>query len=116
MEGEVVEKHPVCYVLVRRDLPKTRQAIDVGHAAQECVRTAPVDKRTALRVLWVKDEEELLQFANKLDQKNYANDLVYEPDEPYSGQCMSLGVAPLTERLSGLGRLFYHLERMDLDA
>jgi len=110
-----VKKHPVCYVLVRKDITKTRQAIDIGHAAQECVRIAPVDKRTALRVLWVENETELLDYAKRLVAKNFDHDVVYEPDEPYAGQAMSLGVAPLVERLSALSKVLFHLERVNLD-
>ncbi len=92
-----VKKHPVCYVLVRKDLPKTRQGIDAAHAAQECVRVAPVDKRTAIRWLWVENETELLEYAKRLVAKNFDHDVVYEPDEPYAGQAMSLGVTPLVD-------------------
>ena len=103
-------KAPVQYCLVRKDLPIHTQMINVGHACGESVRVAPIDKRTKLRLLWVENEEELMKFFELLKSKGYPVDIVEEPDAPYNGAKMSLATDPMTERVSALSKVLYHLK------
>lgn len=70
------------YVLVRKDLPKTYQAVQAGHALAEYILGQPFlswDNGTLI-YLGVKDEAELTKWGDKLDiaGKNWAG--FQEPD------------------------------------
>lgn len=103
-------KVPTQYILVRKDLPIHTQMVNVGHAGGESVRVAPIDKRTRIRLLWVDDEAQLLFFYEEMKKKGYPVDIVNEPDEPYCGAAMALGCGPMTERVSALSKILYHLK------
>jgi hypothetical protein len=103
-------KPPAQYVLVRKDLPVFVQMVNVGHACGEAVRTAPISKRTVIRLLHVENEAELLAYRDKLVAKGFHVALVNEPDAPYNGQAMSLATEPLTERTSAVSKIVYHLK------
>jgi hypothetical protein len=103
-------KVPTQYILIRRDIPVEKQMVNVGHAAGESIRVAPIDKRTRIRLLWVEDEKELLLFYDKMKEKSYPVDIVYEPDPPYNGAAMAVGTEPMTERVSALSKVLYHLK------
>lgn len=87
--------------------------VNVGHAAQEVVRVAPVDERTVIRLLHVENEVKLRSYHAKLVAKGFHVRLVEEPDPPYNGQAMALATEPATERISALGKIFFHLRRAD---
>ncbi len=110
--GQIMDekKAPIQYILVRKDLPIPVQMVNVGHAAGEAIRVAPIDKRTIVRLLHVEDEKELEEYNSKLISKNYHVGLVEEPCEPYNGAKMALATEPLTERINGLTKMFYHLK------
>lgn len=110
MEPVEEGKPPAQYVLVRKDLPTFVQMVNVGHACGEAIVTAPISKRTVLRLLHVANEEELLQYRDKLVAKGFAVAVVYEPDPPYNGQAMSLATEPLTERTSAISKIVFHLK------
>ena len=111
MEPVVEEgKAPVQYVLVRQDLPVYVQMVNVGHACGEAIVTAPISKRTIIRLLHVADEEELLQFRDKLKAKGFALAVVHEPDPPYNGAAMTLATEPLLERTSAISKVVFHLK------
>lgn len=105
---------PVAYILVRKDMPAKHQVVHVGHASAESIRVAPIPKTTIRRVLWVADETELRAYAEKLSAKGFHIALVLETDGPFAGQATALGVEPMTERLSALSKLVYHLDALDL--
>ena len=104
------EKPPAQYVLVRKDLPVYVQMVNVGHACGEAILSAPISKRTILRLLHVADEAELLQYRDKLTSKGFTVAVVYEPDAPYNGAAMALATEPLTERTSAISKVVYHLK------
>lgn len=118
MEPVKEEKPPAQYVLVRKDLPVFVQMVNVGHACGEAIITAPISKRTVLRLLHVAGEEELLQYRDRLVAKGFTVAVVYEPDPPYNGQAMSLATEPLIERTSAISKIVFHLKtaRPDVEA
>lgn len=98
------------YILVRKDLPIPVQMVNVAHAAGESIIDAPIPPTTRAIVLHVENEEQLLLFSNLLKQKEGLHHvLIREPDAPYNGEAMALGLAP-SQRRNFLRRLFYHLE------
>ena len=103
-------KPPAQYVLVRKDLPVFVQMVNVGHACGEAILTAPISKRTVIRLLHVADEAELLEYRDKLEAKGFKVAVVNEPDPPYNGQAMSLATEPLTERTSAISKVVFHLK------
>lgn len=109
-----VDKAPVQYVLVRKDLPANTQMVHVGHACGESIRVAPISKRTIIRLLHVTDEAELKQYHAKLVEKGFHVALVDEPDAPYLGQAMALATEPSPERTSALSKMLWHLKRVEL--
>lgn len=110
MEPVEEGKPPAQYVLVRKDLPIFVQMVNVGHACGEAIRTAPISKRTVLRLLHVENEEELLSYRDRLVAKGFHVAVVFEPDAPYNGQAMSLATEPLTERTSAISKIVFHLK------
>jgi hypothetical protein len=115
-EEEGLEKPPAQYVLVRKDLPVYVQMVNVGHACGEAIRTAPISKRTVIRLLHVENEAELLEYYEKIKAKGFHVTLVNEPDAPYNGQAMSCATEPLTERTSAISKVVYHLKTARADA
>lgn len=83
--------------------------VNIAHAAGESVIEAPIPSTTRAVLLHVQNEKELLEYATLMEQKQIPHVLIREPDEPYSGATMALGLAPSTRR-NTLRRLFYHLE------
>jgi hypothetical protein len=97
------------YILVRQDLPIPVQMVNVAHAAGESVVEAPIPPTTRAVVLHVADEAQLLEYAAEVQQKGLSHVLIREPDAPYNGAAMALGLAP-SQRRNALRRTFYHLE------
>jgi hypothetical protein len=103
-------KPPAQYVLVRKDLPIYVQMVNVGHACGEAILTAPISKRTVIRLLHVENEGELLEYYEKLKAKGFNLALVNEPDAPYNGAAMAFATEPLTERTSAISKVVFHLK------
>lgn len=97
------------YILVRKDLPFAVQMVNVAHAAGESVVEAPIPSTTRAVILHVADEKELLKYVEIIKQKNFSHVLIKEPDEPYNGAAMALGLTP-SNRRNALRRVFYHLK------
>jgi peptidyl-tRNA hydrolase len=86
--------NPVChYVIVRSDLPRGVQAAQIVHAAGES-SPGNLDAGTYAVVLTVPDERALVRAADDLRRRGVAFVAVFEPDEPYSGAMMALGLVP----------------------
>lgn len=81
------------YVVVRRDLPIGVLAAQLVHAAGE---SSPGDLSpgTNAVVLAVSDEAALRAVAERLGRADIAFVRVEEPDAPYLGQLMAIGVRP----------------------
>lgn len=92
------------YVIVRRDLPLGVLAAQVVHAAGESSDRVP--SGTHAVVLAVPDEHALARTASKLAEAEIPHVLIAEPDAPWSGALMAIGLEPTTHNLrSVLGRL-----------
>ena len=63
------------------------------HAAGASVRE-PVPPETRAVALCVRDQPELLALAERLGSAGIAFTLIREPDPPYLGAAMALGVSP----------------------
>lgn len=108
-------KPPVQYVLVRRDIPISKQVIFIAHAKSEAIRVAPIDPRTILRALWVEDEDQLLAYLVKLRAKNFGVTVSHEPEAPWNGEPIALSTEPMTERVSAISKIVFPLKRADFD-
>lgn len=69
------------------------QAAQLIHAAGES-SPGNLPKSTFAIALTVRDEAELHELAIKLDHAGIAFKLIHEPDEPFNGQLMAIGVLP----------------------
>ncbi len=88
------ENDPLChYCIVRRDLPRGAQAAQLIHAAGES-SPGNLPASTFAVALTCRDENELQQLAIRLDRDGCDFVLIREPDAPYHGQLMAIGVRP----------------------
>ena len=81
------------YVIVRADLPRGIQAANVIHAAGES-SPGNLAEGTHAICLVVPDEPALLAVEEKLRERGVAHVACREPDAPYHGAIMSIGVVP----------------------
>lgn len=81
------------YVIVRADLPRGIQAANIVHAAGE---SSPGDLKSGTHavVLVTKGEHELHEVACKLEAASVGIVRIEEPDMPYDGALMAVGVKP----------------------
>lgn len=81
------------YVVVRADLPRGIQAAQIVHAAGE---SSPGDivEGTFAVVLAAPDEESLMAVAARLLRERVAFVPIFEPDAPYDGALMAIGLRP----------------------
>jgi peptidyl-tRNA hydrolase len=68
-------------------------AAQLVHAAGES-SPGNLPEGTIAVVLSAKDEQQLLDIEQKLIQKGVAHKAVREPDPPWNGQLMAIGVVP----------------------
>lgn len=108
------EKVPYHYIVVRADLPLDALIVNVAHAAGESLVEAPIPKTTRLVLLQVPNALELAETAVSARMKGFTVADVYEPDPPYNGALMAIGLAPSTRR-NQLRKLFYHCQVLDVD-
>lgn len=80
-------------MIVREDLPKGLQAAQIVHAAGE---SSPgcLPEGTYAVVLAVPDEDTLMAVAARLLRERVPFTPVFEPDLPYKGALMAIGVRP----------------------
>lgn len=127
------------YIIVRRDLPLGVALAQVAHAAGESfykltgrsltkapamgledVGGTPTDPatfdahRTIVVVLGARNEHRLLKLERTLTSCGVAHVAIREPDEPWNGQLMAIGLVPGDrEVLSGLFRDYQTLRELD---
>jgi len=89
-----VHREPLThYVVVRADLPRGIQAANLVHAAGE---SSPGDLASGTHavVLTTRDELELQRLAARLEAAGVALVRINEPDAPWDGALMALGLRP----------------------
>lgn len=86
------------YVILRDDLPRGALVAQCIHAAGESV-TAPVPDDTYAVALAAKSEADLLRLADRLAAAGIPHKLIREPDPPFFGQAVALGIPPMDRRL-----------------
>lgn len=84
------------YCIVRGDLPRGVMAAQLVHAAGESVR-GELPPHTRAVVLAVADEAALLRVAARLHDLGVPHRLIREPDPPWHGAAMSIGVCPIDD-------------------
>ena len=88
---------PACplthYVIVRRDLPAGTLVSQVIHAAGES-SPGNLPEGTLAVALAVEGELQLLALEQKLKKNNIDFRAIREPDAPWNGQLMAIGIAP----------------------
>lgn len=84
----------VHYCVVRRDIPFGVQAAQLVHAAGES-SPGNLPTSTYAVALTCRDEAELHQLAIKLDAAGISFKLIREPDAPYFGELMAIGIRPI---------------------
>lgn len=94
-------------MIVRQDLPLGRLAAMIVHAAGESSPGPSLPPDTHAVVLQVPDEVTLLDVASRLAVAGIQHVLVREPDPPYHGAAMAIGVSPQVR--AGLRPLLKHL-------
>jgi peptidyl-tRNA hydrolase len=82
------------YVLVRKDLPFGTALAQTVHAAGESAQNVTVPPNTHAVVLAVPDEHTLLKYEAKLLRNGLEITAIREPDEPWNGQLMAIGIKP----------------------
>lgn len=68
------------YVLVRNDLPQSYKAVQAGHAVAEWLLHDQTWRNETLVYLGVNDENELLDWKERLDYRNIKYVAFREPD------------------------------------
>jgi len=88
---EVVVLHH--YVIVRADLPLGVLGAQIVHAAGESSDRVP--SGTHAVCLSVPDEEALVRIEERLDRYDVPHVAIREPDAPYHGALMTIGIPPM---------------------
>lgn len=82
---------------MRADLPRGVQAASLVHAAGES-SPGGLSEGTYAVVLAVPDEAALYSLACKLERAGVGHRLIVEPDAPWSGALMAIGLVPVVDR------------------
>lgn len=85
-------------MIVRRDLPIGTLAAQIIHAAGES-SPGNLPEDTFAVALAVDSELQLLSIEQKLKSKNIPHAAIREPDAPWLGQLMAIGIAPCDRSL-----------------
>jgi hypothetical protein len=105
------------YGITRFDVPPIVRAVQVFHAAGESAgRNLP--QGTYARLLQAGDENALKAVAWELFKAGVQVRLVYEPDAPWFGQLMALGLEPVlagTKKYRSVREITRKLERLSMD-
>jgi len=70
-------------------------ACQAAHAASECIRTVPVSPETHVCALEAETSEDLEVLHEMLLVAGIHHVLIREPDGPYNGAAVALGVEPM---------------------
>ena len=86
-------EHLFHYVVVRADLPRGIQAANIVHSAGES-SPGNLSAGTHAVCLTAPNEDALKGIADRLEAAGVAFVRVFEPDAPYFGALMSIGLVP----------------------
>lgn len=82
------------YCIVRKDIPLGSQAAQLIHAAGDSsFGNLPSDTHAV--ALHARDQPELLRIHEKLTAAGIQHKLVREPDPPFNGEAVAIGVVPM---------------------
>lgn len=81
-------------MIIRKDLPFGVALAQTVHAAGESAQNTTVPSDTHAVVLSVPDEHTLLSYEAKLLRNGLELSAIREPDEPWNGQLMAIGIKP----------------------
>lgn len=97
----MIGEPPYQYVVLHKSLLNSPGAAcaQAIHAATESIRKLPVADDTHAVVLMADSSLQLEGQADKLKGAGVAFALICEPDEPYRGAAVALGVAPMERAL-----------------
>ncbi len=70
------------------------QLVQVAHAAGESILREIQGEATSCIVLHLPDEQTLYMWSEILWMKGLFHRKIFEPDKPWNGQLMSIGVCP----------------------
>ncbi len=85
-------------MIVRSDLPHGVQVAQTIHAAGESCGGAPLPLSTHAIALSVRDEGHLREVRDRIWKAGIPHTAVHEPDPPYMGQLMAVGIWPTYDR------------------
>jgi peptidyl-tRNA hydrolase len=81
-------------VIVRQDLPRGIQSAQCVHAAGHSAGAGQLPQGTYAVALATRDEGDLRALAERLKRAGLAHHLIHEPDPPFFGQLMAIGLEP----------------------
>lgn len=96
------------YVIVRNDLPRGVMVAQVVHAAGESV-DGPVPPGTHAVALAAPDEPTLARVEDRLVEHGIPHHAVREPDSPWEGALMAIGIEPMVANNPNLRRVVKRL-------
>lgn len=85
------------YVIVREDLPIGAQFAQAIHAAGES-SDGPLPSGTYAYALGCRNEDHLIEIQRRLWDAEIPCTVIHEPDAPYNGEAMAIGIWPTTNR------------------
>lgn len=85
------------YVIIRADLPSGVRLAQSIHAAGES-SDGPLPTGTYAYALAARDEDHLFEIANRLWDAEIPHKVISEPDAPYDGQAMAIGIWPTYDK------------------
>jgi len=68
------------------------------HAAGESTAGFSIPSGTHAVCLAVDNEQHLLKIAERLSRRRVPHHIIYEPDAPWNGQAMAIGLPPVADR------------------
>lgn len=83
------------YVIIRKDIPIGAAFAQCVHAAGESNTLGSLPSDTHAVALHARDQPELLRIHEKLTAAGIPHKLVREPDAPWNGAAMAIGVTPM---------------------
>lgn len=105
------------YGITRSDIPPITRAVQSFHAAGES-SPGNLHKGTFARLLMVDSERELKELGWELFRNGIKTSLVFEPDAPWNGQLMAIGLEPIwsgTPKYKLVREITRRLQRLDME-